>query len=82
MKAIDDKLDTGIDTAMETQLLDMARRAIVEAHRKLKDGLSLDAGESARMHARCSLPWKSCGTAIRTWRNGCCKGAPARSRPR
>ena len=47
MKAIDDKLDTGIDTAMETQLLDMARRAIVEAHRKLKDGLSLDAGESA-----------------------------------
>ena len=47
VKAIAEKLDTGIDTAMETQLLDMARKAIAEAHRKLKDGLPLDAGERA-----------------------------------
>ena len=42
-----EKLEASIDTAMESQLLEMARKAIAEAHRKLKDGLPLDAGERA-----------------------------------
>ena len=42
-----DKLDGGIVAAMEAQLLDHARQAIAMARRKLKDGLPLDAGESA-----------------------------------
>ena len=42
-----EKLEAGVDTVMEAQLLEMARKAIAEAHRKLKEGLPLDAGERA-----------------------------------
>ena len=42
-----DRLDARIAAAMEAQLLEWARRVIAEARRKLKDGLPLDAGESA-----------------------------------
>ena len=42
-----EKIEAGIDEVMESQLLEMAREAIAEAHRRLKDGLPLDAGERA-----------------------------------
>ena len=47
VKAESGKLDGGIVATMEAQLLELARKAIAAARRKLEAGLPLDAGEGA-----------------------------------